>query len=244
MSVVTDRQRGDGERARTAGALSVQPPRVRRRRVPEIALAVLLMAGFGLGALALATTGRERTPVLRLVEDVSRGEVITESDLATVHVGSDADIAALGEGEEDAVVGRAALTDLQAGTLLTPEQVGEPVEVLRRGAGVVGLALEAGQLPSLDLAPGDRVSVVAGGAAGGEDSDAGVVIDAGEVVLFDRIGDADQPGGQRRWWVAIRAGEGSATEAAGVVASGADVQLVLVSRASSEASSSAARGGL
>jgi hypothetical protein len=241
--VRTDRTAGDGDRAATRQGVGVEPPvSRRRRRLPEMVVGVLLVAGFALAAVVLATSGRDRSPVLALADDVSRGEVINESHLSTVHVGSDSTLAAVAGGDEASVVGRAALTDLSAGTLVTHEQLGEPVEVLDRGAGVVGLSLEAGQLPSLDLAPGDRVSVVAGAALGGE-GEAGVVIDGGEVVSFERVGDPDEPGVQLRWWVGIRAPEGSATDAAAVAASGTDVHLVLVSRDGVEAPSPSRGGG-
>jgi hypothetical protein len=233
--VSTDRTTRDGDRAATRGGVGVEPPvSRRRRRLPELVVGVLLVAVFALAALVLATSGRERSPVLVLTGDVSRGEVIDESHLSTVHVGSDSALTAVAEDDASSVVGRAALTDLSAGTLVTREQLGEPVEVLDRGAGVVGLSLEAGQLPSLDLAPGDRVSVVAGASVGGGEDAAGVVIEAGEVVSFERVGDPDQPGVQLRWWVAVRAAEGAATEAAAVAASGTDVHLVLVSRDGTE----------
>jgi hypothetical protein len=187
-----------------------------------------LVVGWILGTVLLVTAGRDRTPVLALAGDVARGQVIGEADLSTVYVGSDSSIAHVTEGEADEVVGRAALTDLAVGTVLTPELVAAPAEVLESGDATVGLSLEAGQLPSLRLAPGDRVSVVAAGIASGE-TRSGEVVTAGEVVSVEETTDGSV-GGERRWWVAIRAGEDEAAGLAEVVAAEARVQLVLVGR--------------
>jgi hypothetical protein len=230
MAVLTQRV-APGNRANTgAPSLGVEPPApARHRRRPELVVGVLLVTGGALASVLLATGGRNRTPVLALEGDVRRGEVLTADDVATVLMGSDSSIAHLGEGEADVVVGRVALTDLPAGTVLAPEMVGAPVEQHAPGEGTVGLALEAGQLPSLRMAPSDRVSVVAGvdttSARG-----AGVVVRTGEVVAVEEITAEGQVGAQRRWWVALRAPEDEAAALGGVVAGGGRVQLVLVGR--------------
>jgi SAF domain len=229
MSLVTDRAGGNGARSRPAGRLRLEPPAPgRRRRTPELLVGVLLVVGWILATVLLVTAGRDRTPVLALAGDVARGQVIREADLSTVYVGSDSSIAHLTEGEADEVVGRAALTDLGAGTVLTPELVAAPAEVLESGDATVGLSLEAGQVPSLRMAPGDRVSVVAAGIAAGE-TRLGEVVSTGEVVSVEETTD-ESVGGERRWWVAIRTSEDEAAGLAEAVAAEARVQLVLVGR--------------
>jgi hypothetical protein len=228
MSLLTDRAGGNGARAATA-RLGVEPPvSPRRRRTPELVVGVLFVVGSILGVLVLVTSGRDRTPVLALAGDVARGQVITEADLSTVYVGSDASIAHVSADAAGDLVGQAALTDLAAGAVVTPEQFAAPAAVLEPGDAAVGLSLEAGQLPSLRLAPGDRVSVVAGGGlAGGAEAEATRVVEAGEVVSVEELGDGTA-GGQPRWWVSIRAGEDEATRVAEALAAEARVQLVLV----------------
>ena len=229
MSVLTDRAGGNGARSTASGRLRLEPPATgRRRRTPELVVGILLVVGWILGTVLLVTAGRDRTPVLALAGDVARGQVISQADLSTVYVGSDASIAHLTEGESGEVVGRAALTDLGAGTVLTPELFAAPAEVLESGDATVGLSLEAGQLPSLRLAPGDRVSVVAGGVPSGE-TRLGEVVTSGEVVSVEETTD-ESAGGERRWWVAIRASEDAAGRLAEAVAAEARVQLVLVER--------------
>jgi SAF domain len=234
MSVVTDRRPAPNGTRSTAGPssqrLGVEPPASpRRQRLPELAVGVVLVVGCALAALLLAAGDRDRTPVVALSSDVSRGDVVTADDLTTVYVESDSSIATTPAGDRDVLVGLAALSDLPSGALVTPDQLAQPVEVLDAGAGTVGVSLEAGQLPSLRLAPGDEVAVVAGGDAGTGRS-SGSVVDSGDVVAVEELTADAQQGGQRRWWVAIRASEDEAEALAGAVAGGARVQLVLVGR--------------
>src|SRR5690606_9332263 len=93
--------------------LGVAPPTSpRRQRLPELAVGVLLVVGCALAALMLAAGDRDRTPVVALSGDVSRGDVLTADDLSTVYVESDASIAATPEDDRDDLVGLAALSDL------------------------------------------------------------------------------------------------------------------------------------
>jgi hypothetical protein len=208
--------------------LRVEPPvTAPRRRLPELVLGIFLVAGCALLALLLAASGRERTPALALARNVQRGEVITADDLRTVYVGSDIPIATLGEAEENQVVGRAALTGLQAGTLVTPDQFAAPSEVLEPGDGVVGLSLEVGEMPSLELAPGDVVNVVAGGGSASQPAE--VVARDARVVSVERVDD-DESGQLARWLVSVRATEDDATEIAMAASGDNPVQLVLVQR--------------
>jgi hypothetical protein len=199
----------------------------RRRRVPELALGVLLMLVGALAGLILLTSDRDRTPVLALAGDVARGEVIEANDLRTVMVAADSGLAHVPADEADRLVGQAALTDLAGGSVVTENQFAQPAEVLAPGDGTVGLSLERGQLPSLNLAPGDRVKVVAGrtdqpGAPGV------TVAEDAEVVRVEQFEDASGQGGT--WFVSLRASEAEATGLAQAVAGEARVQLVLLGR--------------
>lgn len=226
---LTDTAMGNGARTDLprGDMLRVEPPTSGpRRRLPELVLGIFLVAGCALAALLLAASGRERTPVLALTNEVTRGQEITANDLRTVYVGSDTEIAYLPVGSENEVVGKAALANLPAGTLITPEQVAERSAVLDAGDGIVGLALELGQMPSPNLAPGDRVNVVAGGDNAGEAAE--VVADGAEVVSVERI--EDDSSTTARWAVSLRAPESDATEIAQARSGDNPVQLVLVQR--------------
>lgn len=229
MPVATDPRSPNGTRSPSPPQrLAVEPPASgRRQRLPELAVGVLLVVGCALAALMLAAGDRDRSPVIALSGDVARGQVLTDADLSTVYIESDSAIAKTPSADRELLVGRAALSDLPSGTLVTGEQLGAPVEVLEAGEGTVGLALEAGQLPSLTLAPGDEVSVVAAGDPTSS-REAGEVVRRGVVVAVDEQTADGAQSGQRRWWVAIRAPQAEADDLGAVVAGGARVQLILV----------------
>ena len=219
---------GNGARLGPVGpdGLRVEPPLSSgRRRLPELVLGIFLVAGCALGAVLLAASGRERTPVLALRHDVSRGAVLAPEDLETVYVGSDSSIAYLRQGNDEQVVGRAALTDLKAGTLVTAEQFAPQTDVLSAGDGAVGLALEAHEMPSVGLVPGDLVTVIAEDEAGGATS---VAATAAQVVSIEEL--TTSAGEAERWWVTLRSSEDDAVELGLATAGDAPVQLVLVRR--------------
>ena len=191
-------------------------PAVRRVRVPQLVLGVLLA---GLAALAFVLFNAatvQRTPVLALASDVQRGQVLAVEDLQVVHVGTDDVLALTPADRSDLLVGRAAVTDLAAGTLLTTDQVAAGA-ALTPGAGVVGLALAPGQYPTPRLAIGDLVSVV-------EVSDGlTVLVEAAEVVGIEPVGTQ----GQR--FISLQSGESDASVVAQAAATG-EVRLVLIAR--------------
>lgn len=156
-----------------AGAVhtpAVAPPR-RRVRLPELAVGLLVTVMFALGAVLWHLNASSKVPALAVSSPIERGEVIEAADLRVVYVASDDPLARMSSGESDAVVGRVALVDLAAGTLLTRSVVADAA-ALNVGDGVVGLALDPGQYPALGLAPGDRVNVVRSGEAAPETDDA------------------------------------------------------------------------
>ena len=219
---------GNGARLGPVGpdGLRVEPPLTSgRRRLPELVLGVFLVAGCALGAVLLAASGRERTPVLALSHDVSRGAVLSTGDLETVYVGSDSSIAYLRSGDDEQVVGRAALTDLAAGTLVTADQFAPQTDVLSAGDGAMGLVLEASEMPSVGLVPGDLVTVIAQDPAGGTTS---VAAEAAQVVAIQEL--TASAGEAERWWVTLRSTKDDAVGLGLATAGDAPVQLVLVGR--------------
>jgi hypothetical protein len=219
---------GNGARLGPGGpdGLRVEPPLSSgRRRLPELVLGIFLVAGCALGAVLLAASGRERTPVLALSSDVSRGEVLTPDDLETVYVGSDSPITYLRSSEEDQVLGRAALTDMRSGTIVTAEAFAPQTEVLASGDGAVGLALEASEMPSVGLVPGDLVTIISQEPTSGVGS---VAAEAAQVVAVDDL--SASAGEAERWWVTVRSTENDAVGLATAVVGDAPVQLVLVRR--------------
>ncbi|MGH9210540.1 MAG: SAF domain-containing protein [Acidimicrobiales bacterium] len=207
--------------------LRLEPPSAApRRRLPELVLGVFLVAGCALAAVLLAAAGRERTQALALANDVQRGQVITDADLQTIYVGSDTDLALVDPDDAAQIVDRAALASLPAGTLVTTEQFVDPASVLTDGDATIALSLEEGDLPSLELAPGDRVRVVAGGGSATTDTAA---ID--EIATVESVTQLDEDTGQQaRWRVSLRLPEGDATDIAQALTNNAQVRLVMVER--------------
>jgi len=189
---------------------------VRRVKFPQLALGVMLT---GLAALAFVLFNAatvQRAPVLALATDVERGQVLEVEDLQVVHVGTDDVLTLTPADRSDLLVGRAAVTDLAAGTLVTTDQVAAGA-TLTPGAGVVGLALAPGQYPTPRLALGDLVSVVE---VSGELM---VLVEAAEVVGIEPVGTQ----GQR--FVSLQTGEQDASSVAQAAAAG-EVRLVLIAR--------------
>jgi len=204
--------------ATTARSRAPDPPEpaVRRVRVPQLALGLLLAGLAALGFVLFNAASIQRTPVLALAVDVQRGQVLEVEDLQVVYVGTDDLLALTPADRSDLLVGRAAVTDLSAGTLLTAEQVAAGA-TLTPGAGVVGLALAPGQYPTPRLAIGDLVTVV-------EVADElMMLVEAAEVVGIEPVGTQ----GQR--FISLQTGEMDASVVAQAAAAG-EVRLVLIAR--------------
>ncbi|WP_157488780.1 flagellar biosynthesis protein FlgA [Pseudofrankia sp. DC12] len=124
-------------------------------------LAGLLLAALGAGLALWLGSGRvQMIDAVALSRPVQRGQVVGVGDLAVVRVAADGGQVRLASpaAARHAVVGRQALVDLPAGTLLSPELVGSvsgPAGTL-----TLGVAVDAAGLPSAGLRPGDVVDVV------------------------------------------------------------------------------------
>ncbi|WP_157475048.1 SAF domain-containing protein [Parafrankia sp. EUN1f] len=132
-----------------------------RRRWGGAAAALLLMLVGAAGAVWLASDDSGRSiEVVTLTRPLARGTEVTPSDLAVVRVDVEgsgvrltAPAAARGE-----LVGRQALIDLPAGTLISPEMVGSVA--LPTGTVTLGVTVSAQDLPSAAMRPGEQVSVL------------------------------------------------------------------------------------
>jgi hypothetical protein len=220
------RVHGNGA-APSPAPMRVEPPPGNRARVPELVVGLALMVGFALAAVLWHMSATSKESALALAGPVSRGHVIEAADLRVVYLASDDPIAHLARTESATVIGRVALTDLPAGTLLTSASVAPRVTV-GANEGVVGLALEAGQVPATALLPGDVVNVIAGPAEG---AGATQTVGGQTPVLATRaavyaVGDL---GTQGRKFVSIKLPEGDANRVAAAAERG-PVRLVLVSK--------------
>ncbi len=154
----------------TSGPATGSPFRPRRASRRGMAAAVLLMVLGAGGAVAAATWHDDHVDAVVLTRPIGRGEVVEAADLAVARVSVEGTSARLASpaAARAAIVGRQALVNLTAGTLLTPEMVGSAQPPA--GSASVGIRLAAEALPSRQLRAGDWVQVVAAGTAQGEDS--------------------------------------------------------------------------
>ena len=172
--------------------LGAAPNHARKRRLPEMAGGLLLVAVCALGALWWQASSTDRQPVLALRNAIERGDVVQLDDLQVVSIDTDQPIAVLADTESAQIIGRVARTDLAAGSLVTADQFSSS-STLGVDEGVVGMALEAGQFPSLSLSPGDAVSVVLTPSPGdprafGDDVEATILVERATVVEVAQVG--------------------------------------------------------
>lgn len=182
--------------ASTNGSTATRPPPLptsdppltsRSRRGPKrsgLALAGVLAVVLGaLGCVWLVTSQSDRTAVVTLIEPVARGETVTLQDLGEVQIAADSPVDVVPARLAGELVGRVALADLTPGTLVSATMLAADAGVAP-GRGVVGLSLPVGAVPSLALAPGNRVNVIERpvGAATENDQPGRLVVADAEVV--------------------------------------------------------------
>lgn len=206
--------------------LGAAPSHSTKRRLPEMAAGVLLVAVCAMAALWWQASSTERQPVLALRNDVERGQIIELDDLQVVSIESDQPIEVLADTQAAAIIGRVARTDLGAGSLITLSQFSDS-SALGLGEGVVGMALDAGQFPSLSLSPGDMVAVVLTPSPGDprafdDNVEATVLVERATVV------EVAQVGVQGRLFVSVQVGEDDAARVAAAAATNR-VRLIQVS---------------
>lgn len=122
-----------------------------------------------IGALAFIVVGvavslwayqamNDREPVVALAADVAAGEVIDAADVTTVELPTGSGLAAIPGDQLGTVIGQRAVSDLAAGTSLSPAQIGDR-PFPPAGEQLVPVPLGQGQMP-MGLQPGDHVLAV------------------------------------------------------------------------------------
>jgi SAF domain len=133
---------------------------VRRRRRPALWAAGAALVALGvLAAAALIGRAGDRVDVLALARTVPVGQTLQPADLTVAQLPADPAIHPIPAAEADQVVGKVAVTELTAGSLLTAAQLTDTA-VPAAGEQLVGVAAKPGQLPARGLRPGDRVLAV------------------------------------------------------------------------------------
>ena len=141
---------GNGQRG--ASPFRLEAPR-RKVQIPQLMIAVFLVAVSALVAVILFSRAAARDPILALANPVERGQVVASDDLMVVYVATDDPIASLPSDAAAGLVGLTAVADLDAGTIVTPAHFVSR-SVLDDGDGVVGLALAPGEYPTPLLGAG------------------------------------------------------------------------------------------
>ena len=217
MKSVETRPSGSVEQA----AAPLPAPEVTRlqRRPLTVVLAVVLVCLGGVTGLWLWTSSSAATEVVAVRASVERGHLIAATDLTTVRVTLDPSLQTVPAAGLESLVGKRAVTDLAAGTLVAPGQVSDAV-VPGAGLAVVAVPIAAGLIPAEPLQAGDTVRLVQAPAQGGEVTGAPTEITA--TVLNVTPGDTETV-------VDVLVADGRAGELAARAASG-DLALVLASR--------------
>jgi hypothetical protein len=150
-----------GSRAALTGSPQRLSEHRRRTRRQGMSVALLLVLTGAAGAVFVSSREQARVDVVVLAHPIERGQIVTAADLATVKMGVDGGRvrAATPASASGDIVGRAALVDLPAGEILSPELVAAATP-LAEDTVAVGVRLPADALPADTLRAGEWVRVV------------------------------------------------------------------------------------
>ena len=189
-----------------------------RWRWPELTVGLMVVGLSAMGGLWLHARSVDRSPVLVLRADVARGEVLDRDDLRVAEINTDDELNVLSPDRVGEIEGRVAVMDLGSGTVVSLDQFSGG-GLVAPGDGVVGLALDPGEYPTLTLQPGNIVRVVAMPEPGAVSPEPAVLVEEAEVV------DVAAVGGQDRLFVSLVMPAGDAD---GVAAAGAEDRVRLI----------------
>ncbi|MPZ52633.1 MAG: hypothetical protein GEU79_07855 [Acidimicrobiia bacterium] len=198
--------------------LSPDSPKKRKVKVPQLILAIIVMAGAALIAVLWYSSSVTRSPVLVAASDIAPGEIIEASDLAISYIGTDDVLAVIPQSEADQVIGSRASMELVTGQLLPPSVMDGRTAVVP-GESVVGVVVAAGGYPNTDLRAGQFVRVVSVVEVDNVLSPE-VAAESVEVIGVERIED-----GSNQWLVTLRTEN---PNEANLIAAAEEVKLILV----------------
>lgn len=189
----------DGARADSA---------LRPRRSPRLIAAGVLCGCLGaLGGALVWQQASSSHPVVVVNSSVARGETVRASDLAVVELGTAAGVKTIPADRLTELVGKQALVDLPAGSLVGEGSIGTPTTPA--GTAELGLKLSAGRLPTSPMPAGTKVVLIEVPADGAAASGSGGRTVEGVIVSSPTL----LPDGGT-WVVDVAVAEGQATEVA------------------------------
>lgn len=137
------------------------PPRLPGRRNPKwIALGVIAICLGALLSYVIYAKVAAESSVLIMTKTVYRGSVIMAEDLAPVTISGTGAGNAVAADQADELIGRTAIYDLVAGSIVPAGAIGEVI-IPAEGRTVVGLRLVEGRAPAGLLHPGSVVRLIA-----------------------------------------------------------------------------------
>ena len=133
--------------------------RITRRRIPELAIGVVLLGLGAIGALLIAGDEPAKVPALIWADDVPRGRDIVAEDLAVVEIDTDSTVGVLTAESASGVIGRRLLFRGSKSEFVNSSLLSEGLS-LRANEAIVGMRLTPGQYPGTTLAGGDFVDLI------------------------------------------------------------------------------------
>lgn len=141
------------------GAAGVRIAGGRVKRVPWVALGVILVVTGALVFGLMVQSAGDRTAVVVAARDISPGQVIQAADLRVVDVAIDGTAATVAGSHRGELIGQSATSRIPAGSILSREQFAAS-SGLGAGHVVVGALLGPGGLPVPNLRVGDQVTLL------------------------------------------------------------------------------------
>jgi hypothetical protein len=129
-----------------------------RRRFPELLLGLLLVIGGALAGVVVFQSSNDRLVVVGAARDLSRGSVLTRSDVVAVEVGALPKGAATLASDAGDLLGMKLLVDLPAGVPISPHVVTNQ-QLLGATEALIPIAVDHRAIPS-GLGRGDLVRVI------------------------------------------------------------------------------------
>lgn len=179
-----------------------------RRRIPELAVGVLLMGLFALGALVLFSDATEPVAVVAVGTQVEAGSAIAQSDLVPIGITADSlispNVVPWGSAEANALVGRQTLVQLPVGTIVTQSMMAPDIDI-PDGFRAIGHVVTSDAIPDLKLLTGDRVDLIS---VAGDDP----------TMVAESVTIAEIVGGEGRWFVTLQVPVEHEVEVVGLIA--------------------------
>ena len=129
-----------------------------KRRIPEMAIGLMLVIGGALGAMLMYRSGTESQTVVASSHSLQRGHVIAPADLIATEVPGDAARFFVAGTYAQSLVGKTLAVDVGSRVPLSSAMVCVSNPLLATEA-LTSAAVEVGDFP-IEIAPGDHVRVV------------------------------------------------------------------------------------